>query len=176
MWRGAGGRVPETTPAPGPRCDQTAQQQAAACGRQLGECVQEQQRGRPQPGSAWWWSLLLPSALLYGHPGAIRSDQEPSGATRGASCKSPVGWRCFRNPPRCHLWGAPQWCMRSVYAVCVCGGMFTCPHPTAYGYHIRVPHTASAYRGLRDHPRPGVMVRVPRACPPPQPESVSSSR
>ena len=35
--------------------------------------------------------------------------------------------------------------MRSVYALCVCGGMFTGAHPTAYGYRIRLPHTAAAY-------------------------------
>ena len=102
-------------------------------------------------------------ALLYGHPGATRSHQEPPGttrshqerpgATRGASCKSPVGWRCFRNPPRCHLWGAPPvvyavcvcgLCMRSVYAVCVCGPCMRWDVHLSASHRIRlcVPQTA----------------------------------
>ena len=155
MWRGAGGRVPETTPAPGPRCDQTAQQQAAACGRQLGECVQEQQRGRPQPGSAWWWSLLLPSALLYGHPGAIRSDQEPSGATRAirsdqrGQLQVTCGLALLPEPPPLPSLGRPP----VVYAVCVCGLCMRWDVHLSASHRIRLPHTGTAY-GERIQVRP----------------------
>ena len=175
MWRGAGGRVPETTPAPGPRCDQTAQQQAAACGRQLGECVQEQQRGRPQPGSAWWWSLLLPSALLYGHPGATRSHQERPGATRSHQ-EPPGATRSDQRgqlqvtcglallpepPPPLPSLGRPPsgvcgLCMRSVrsvYAVCVCGLCMRSVYAAGCSLVRIPPHTGTAY-GERIQVRP----------------------
>ena len=36
-------------------------------------------------------------------------------------------------------------CMRSPYAVPVCGGMRTSEHPTAYTDRIQLPHTQTAY-------------------------------
>ena len=52
-----------------------------------------------------------------------------------------MGWRCFRNPPRCHLWGAPP----VVYAVCVCGLCMRWDVHLSASHRIRLPHTGTAY-------------------------------